>query len=100
MQTSTKSSNLIEPYGGSLVDLTLGPEQRAELTHNVVGFPSIQLSARSLCDLELMATGAFSPVARFMGKGDYFSVLESMRLADGTLFPIPITLPVAKTDGL
>jgi sulfate adenylyltransferase len=47
-----------------------------------------------------MATGAFSPVARFMGKGDYFSVLESMRLADGTLFPIPITLPVAKADGL
>ena len=100
MPISTKTSNLIEPYGGSLVDLTLGTEERAELTRESVAFPSFQLSARSLCDLELLATGAFSPVNRFMGKADYFGVLENMRLANGVLFPIPITLPVAKPEGL
>ncbi len=58
--------------------------------------PTIQLSPRSLCDLELLATGAFSPLERFMGEADYRRVLTEMRLADGTLFPMPITLPVAE----
>jgi sulfate adenylyltransferase len=47
-----------------------------------------------MCDLELMATGAFSPIDRFMGKADYERVLTEMRMVDGTLFPIPITLPI------
>ena len=54
----------------------------------------MQISARSVCDLELLATGAFSPLDRFMGQADYERVLTEMRLKDGTLFPIPITLPV------
>jgi len=60
------------------------------------GVPSLQLSPRSLCDLELLATGAFSPLDRFMGEADYRRVLEEMRLANGILFPIPITLPVSE----
>src|SRR6185369_4615536 len=55
---------------------------------------SIQLSERSLCDLELMATGAFSPIDRFMGREDYRRVVAEMRLSSGQLFPIPITLPI------
>ena len=47
---------------------------------------------RNLCDLELLATGGFSPLDRFMGKADYERVLHEMRLSDGTLFPLPITL--------
>jgi sulfate adenylyltransferase len=47
---------------------------------------------RNLCDLELIATGGFSPLTTFMGKADYERVLKEMRLADGTLFPLPITL--------
>ncbi|HEX6284811.1 MAG TPA: hypothetical protein VFZ71_08050, partial [Pyrinomonadaceae bacterium] len=55
---------------------------------------SIHLSDRSICDLELLATGAFSPLDRFMGAADYARVLAEMRLANGQLFPIPVTLPV------
>ena len=55
---------------------------------------SIHLSDRSICDLELLATGAFSPLDRFMGAADYARVLAEMRLANGQLFPIPLTLPV------
>jgi sulfate adenylyltransferase len=86
---------LISPYGGVLVDLMVAPEERAgvrALAHNL---PSLQLSPRSVCDLELLATGAFSPVTSFMGEADYRRVVREMRLADGRLFPIPITLPVA-----
>lgn len=60
--------------------------------------PSIKLSDRSICDLELLATGAFSPLDRFMGAADYARVLGEMRLASGALFPIPITLPVSDDE--
>jgi sulfate adenylyltransferase len=60
--------------------------------------PTIKLSDRSICDLELLATGAFSPLDRFMGAADYARVLGEMRLASGELFPIPITLPVSDDE--
>ena len=96
MSESTKSGNgtLIEPYGGKLVDLMVAGEERQELLDRSNHLPSIQISPRSVCDLELLATGAFSPLDRFMGKEDYERVLTEMRTKDGTLFPIPITLPV------
>jgi sulfate adenylyltransferase len=56
--------------------------------------PSLQLSERSVCDLELLATGAFSPLNRFMGQADHQRVLDEMRLTSGHLFPLPVTLPV------
>ena len=60
--------------------------------------PSIRLSDRAICDLELLATGAFSPLSTFMGAEDYRRVLEEMRLANGQLFPIPVTLPIADDE--
>jgi sulfate adenylyltransferase len=54
----------------------------------------VQISERAQCDLELLATGAFSPLDRFMGQCDFESVVDSMRLASGTLFPMPVALPV------
>ena len=65
---------------------------------------AIQLSDRTLCDLELLATGAFSPLDRFMGREDYSRVVSEMRLNSGQLFPIPVTLPASdevklKLDG-
>lgn len=93
-------ARLIEPYGGRLVDLIVPPDEHEALRAHANTLPSIQLSDRALCDLELLATGAFSPLDRFMGRADYERVLAEMRLADGTLFPIPVTLPVERIDDL
>ena len=89
-----KQTKLIEPYGGKLVDLLAPVEELDHLKRYAGKLPSIQLSERSICDLELLATGAFSPLDRFMGQQDYQSVLDDMRLSNGAIFPIPITLPV------
>lgn len=99
-QRSHVPTVLISPYGGELVDLLVLDEGRIELVHRANELPSIQLTPRSLCDLELLSTGAFSPLDRFMGQADYRRVLGEMRLNDGTLFPIPITLPVTEADGI
>jgi sulfate adenylyltransferase len=83
------------PYGGSIVDLLVPVAERAELTARAAILPAIPISERSLCDLELLAVGAFSPLRGFMGRADRERVLDEMRLANGTLWPIPITLPIA-----
>lgn len=88
----------IEPWGGNLVDLTVSQEALPEALEHAMTLPAVRLSERALCDLELLATGAFSPLDRFMGAADYARVVEDMRLANGYLFPIPITLPVSSDD--
>jgi sulfate adenylyltransferase len=85
-------TKLIPPYGGKLVNLVVTGEVREALIARVMKLPSTKISMRALCDLELMATGGFSPLDEFMGKADYERVLREMRLTDGTLFPLPITL--------
>ncbi|MBV6391678.1 MAG: putative bifunctional SAT/APS kinase [Anaerolineales bacterium] len=85
-------AKLIPPYGGKLVNLVVEGKEREELIARAGQLPSIKITTRNLCDLELIATGGFSPLATFMGKADYDRVLKEMRLADGTLFPLPITL--------
>ena len=90
----TKTSTLIAPYGGKLVDLLVPAEDVDEVKAYASHLPSLQLSERARCDLELLAVGGFSPLDRFMGQADYQSVLDEMRLADGHIFPMPITLPV------
>ncbi|HHB89682.1 MAG TPA: bifunctional sulfate adenylyltransferase/adenylylsulfate kinase [Anaerolineae bacterium] len=89
-----EKSKLIEPYGGKLVNLMAPEEELDHLKRYAGKLPSIQLSERAICDLELLATGAFSPLDRFMGQQDFQSVLDTMRLSNGAVFPIPITLPV------
>jgi len=96
----SKDQKLVSPYKGRLVNLVVTGEERVQIIDRASSLPSIQLSARSLCDLELLATGGFSPLDRFMRKADYERVVEEMRLADGTLFPVPITLPVKADQGI
>jgi sulfate adenylyltransferase len=91
---------LISPLGGQLVDLLVAPDAREERRAYANTLPSIQLSERSVCDLELLANGGFSPLAGFMDRADYTRVLAEMRLANGQLFPIPITLPAADSPAL
>ena len=88
-------TNLISPCGGKLVDLTVPQAERDNLLAKAKQLPTMRLSERSLCDLELLATGGFSPLNQFMGVDDYRRVVGEMRLQNGHLFPIPITLPVA-----
>ena len=98
MSNAEENGILISPYGGKLVDLIVSGEEREELLDKSSRLPSVQISMRSLCDLELLATGAFSPMDRFMGKADYERVLTEMRLENGVLFPIPITLPIDESS--
>lgn len=93
-------TGLIASYGNKLVDLMAPHEERSALHSYAARLPSLQLSMRAECDLELLATGAFSPLDGFMRSADYACVLETMRLTSGFLAPIPITLPVTSPDGL
>ncbi len=90
------TDHLIEPHGGTLTDLRVGDEQRSELLAESRDWPSWGLTPRQMCDLELLATGGFSPLRGFMGQADYEGACSSMRLADGTLWPIPVTLDVTE----
>jgi sulfate adenylyltransferase len=92
------SKILITPYGGSLVDLLVQGHEREELLKKANGYPYIHLTPRQLCDIELLAVGAFSPLDRFLGQADYQSVLHQMKLATGTIWPIPVTLSIKKED--
>jgi len=94
MSTAPGNAGLIPPYGGRLVNLMVTGEDAEALRLHAQALPSIQISDRSACDLELLAIGAFSPLDRFMGAADHDRVVREMRLADGTLFPMPIILPV------
>lgn len=87
-------SGLISPYGGQLVQLMIPGEEQEAAKAYAGTLPSLQISERMACDLELLAVGAYSPLNRFMGAADYSRVLDEMRLQDGHLSPIPITLPV------
>ncbi len=95
---SQTKTHLISPYHGKLVNLIADEAKRSALTEKAGNLPAVQLSDRSMCDLEMLITGAFSPLDRFMGEEDHLNVLENMRLANGTVFPIPITLPVPDMD--
>ena len=89
-------SHLIQPHGGTLIDLIASPERVDELKATSLEWPSWDLHERQRCDLELLVNGAFSPLRGFLTRADYEGVRDDMRLADGTLWPMPITLDVSE----
>ncbi len=98
MLATQEKTTLIAPYGGKLVDLMVPQDELEALRDYAAELPSIRISERAVCDLELLAVGAFSPLDRFMGEADHQSVLDTMRLVDGHVFPIPIPLPIDDED--
>ncbi len=96
LKVAEQNKALISPYGGRLINLRVPDEARAELLNLASSLPHLQLTERAACDLELLATGGFSPLETFLGREDYERVIEEMRLANGTLFPIPVTLTISK----
>mgnify|MGYP003564960476 CR=1 FL=1 len=89
-------TDLITPYGGHLKDLRLAEAAARAARAAAVDYPDWDLTERQRCDLELLANGGFSPLEGFMGQADYERVVSDMRLADGTLWPMPVTLDVSE----
>jgi len=88
------TDHLIAPHGGTLVNLIVDETRAAELRTHSRDWPSWDLTPRQLCDLELLLNGGFSPLRGFLGRKDCEAVRDGMRLADGTLWPMPIVLDV------
>jgi len=90
------TSHLVAPHGGELIDLLADAERRNELKSHSREWPSWDLTARQICDLELLMNGGFSPLRGFMARADYEGVCHNMRLTSGVLWPMPVTLDVAE----
>lgn len=91
-------THLIPPHGGTLVDRILRGEARERALEGARDLPQLALSERSLADLECLATGIYSPLNGFVGEADYHSIVQNMRLVNGTVWSIPITLQVREED--
>ena len=85
---------LISPHGGTLVNRVVTGLEREMLIRASAEMPALRLNAREISDLEMIATGAYSPLEGFLCESDYRSVRANMRLANGIAWPIPVTLSV------
>src|SRR5690606_6774843 len=86
------------PHGGRLVQRVLEGEPREEALRRARELPAVELDERELADVEMIGCGALSPLVGFMGRLEYETVVGSMRLADGLLWPLPITLAASREE--
>jgi len=89
-------NHLITPYKGKLVNLLLDKSDAERIKIESESYPAVLLSQRQKCDLELLVTGALSPLTGFMTQNDYDSVISKATLADGTVWPIPYYLDLSE----
>src|SRR6185503_4549868 len=85
---------LIRPHGGTLVNREVTGDERERLVQAAMEMPALRLNPREISDLEMIACGAYSPLEGFLDRSDYSSVCTNMRLANGMVWPIPITLSI------
>ncbi len=91
-----QNRGLVKPYCGRLINLLVDSDRERVIKEESLHLPEIILSDRQICDLELLASGGFSPLSGFMTRDDYESVLDRMRLSDGTLWPLPVCLDISE----
>ncbi|MEG4970335.1 sulfate adenylyltransferase [Microcoleus sp. B6-A1] len=92
----SQHSDRIAPHGGTLVNRIATLDQRQEFFDKAESLPRVQLSDRSISDLQMIAIGALSPLKGFMNEADYRSVVKQMRLSNGLPWSVPITLSVTE----
>ena len=92
-------SKLVAPHGGKglVCALLHGNDLEAE-QEKAAGLKQIEVSARAKGDLIMMGIGGFSPLTGFMNKADWKGVCENLQMADGTFWPVPITLDISQAD--
>ncbi len=92
------SKDLIKPHGGKLINKIASKNERTQLLEQSKGFKPLELSERSLADLECIATGVYSPLTGFVSEADYKEIVDNMRLSNGLAWSIPITLQVSQAE--
>ena len=84
----------ITAHGGELINRVASSQRAAELTNEAEKLTSVTLPEREQCDVEMIGIGAFSPLTGFVGEKDFNSICDTMRLANGVAWPIPVTCSV------
>ncbi len=96
--TATKTAQLIAPHGGELIDRTVSGEEALELERQAADLPRVRMTEKQTADLDMMASGALSPLTGFMCEGDYTRVVEEMHLESGLPWSLPVTLAVPEGE--
>ena len=89
---------MIKPHGDKLVNQVLPADQSNKILENIDQYESLIIDHEQIKDAKNIARGAYSPLTGFLGKKDFESVTEKMRLADGVVWPIPIVLDISAED--
>ena len=92
--SETAAGQLIAPHGGNLVDRTVSGDEAAALAAEAAGLPRVQMTEKQTADLDMIASGALSPLTGFMSQADYAATVETMHLAGGLPWALPVTLGV------
>ncbi len=92
--SQSAGGQLIAPHGGNLVDRTVSGDEAAALAAEAASLPRVRMTEKQTADLDMIASGALSPLTGFMSKADYTATVETMHLAGGLPWALPVTLGV------